>query len=64
MPLMDQKAANQSIEDEKPKATFIKAVAMRPQARRSLGEVRDPRTPETNLDMPYMMGKMEVSAPI
>ena len=64
MPLIDQKAANQSMEVENPKQTFMIAVAMRPPARRKRGEVREPRTPEINLEVPYMMGKIEVRAPI
>lgn len=64
MPLTDQKAANQSMEVEKPNKTFIMAVAMRPPARRKRGDVREPRTPDRNLDVPYMMGKIEVRAPM
>jgi hypothetical protein len=52
------------MEVENPKQTFMMAVAMRPPARRKRGEVREPRTPERNLDVPYMMGKIEVRAPI
>lgn len=64
MPLMDQKVANQTMEVEKPKAMFMTAVAMRPQANSRRGEVREPKTPDRNLEVPYMRGKMEVRAPI
>jgi hypothetical protein len=64
MPLSDQKAANHSMEGEKPKATFMSAVAISPPASSRRGEVRDPSTPDANLETPYMMGKMEVRVPI
>jgi len=64
IPLIDQNTENHSIDVEYPNAIFIAAVAMRPPASRSLGEVLDPRTPETNFDIPYMMGKRDVRAPM
>ena len=64
IPLIDQNTENQIIEVEKPNATFIAAVAMSPPASRRRGEVLEPSTPDTNLDMPYMMGKMLVSVPM
>jgi hypothetical protein len=61
---MDQKTENQTMEAENPNAIFIIAVAIKPPARRIFGEVRDPRTPDRNLDIPYMIGKIEVKVPI
>jgi hypothetical protein len=43
---------------------LISAVAIRPPASSTEGLKRAPRTPDTNLDMPYAMGKMDVIAPI
>jgi len=64
IPLIDQNTENHTIDVEYPNAIFMAAVAMRPPARRSLGEVLDPRTPETNFDIPYIIGKSEVRAPM
>jgi len=61
---MDQNTENQIIEAENPNAIFIAAVAMRPPASRIRGEVLDPKTPDTNFDIPYIIGKILVSAPI
>jgi hypothetical protein len=64
IPLIDQKTENQIIDVENPNAMFIAAVAISPPASKMRGEVLDPRTPDTNLDMPYMMGNSDVRAPI
>jgi hypothetical protein len=61
--LTDQKKTKAIIVLEKPNARFMSAVAARPPARSARGEVREPSTPEANLETPYMMGKIEVSAP-
>jgi len=64
IPFNDQKTENQIIDVENPNAIFIAAVAIRPPASRIRGDVLDPRTPDTNLDIPYMIGKSDVSAPM
>jgi hypothetical protein len=61
---MDQKTENHNMDAEKPNAMFIAAVAISPPARRILGDVFEPSTPEKNLDIPYMMGNRDVNAPI
>ena len=63
MPLSAQKQQNQVMEVPKPNAMFTAAVAISPPASMMVGEVRAPRTPDTNLEKPYAMGKREVSAP-
>ena len=61
--MTDQKKTKAIIVLEKPNARFMSAVAARPPARSARGEVREPSTPEANLETPYMMGKIDVSAP-
>lgn len=52
IPLMAQKVRNQGREFPAPKAMLTAAVAMRPPASMTLGDVRAPRTPLTNLENP------------
>ena len=52
IPLMAQKVRNQGREFPAPKAMLTAAVAMRPPASMTLGDVRAPSTPLTNLENP------------
>ncbi len=52
MPLMAQKVRNQGRELPAPKAILTSAVAMRPPASMTRGDVRAPSTPLTNLENP------------
>jgi hypothetical protein len=61
---MAQKVRNQGSADPAPKSRLTMAVAMSPPASMSVGLVRAPSTPDTNLEKPYAMGKSEVSEPI
>ncbi len=49
---MAQKVRNQGMEFPAPKAMLTAAVAMRPPASMTRGEVRAPSTPLTNLENP------------
>lgn len=46
-----------------PNMMLMTAVAMRPPASMSLGDVLAPKTPEMNLLNPYAIGKMDVMVP-
>jgi hypothetical protein len=48
----------------KPNATLHKAVAIKPRPNNNLGEVRDPKTPLMNFEVPYAIGKIDVMVPI
>lgn len=63
MPLRAQNEQNQTIELPKPKRMLTTAVAIKPPAKRFLGDVLAPRTPDRNLLKPYAIGKMEVMVP-
>jgi hypothetical protein len=64
VPFSAQKKQNQARLLPNPNAMLMSAVAMSPPASSTLGLKRAPSTPDTNLDMPYAMGKMDVIAPI
>ena len=61
---MAQKVRNQGRVLPAPNRRLTAAVAMRPPASMSVGEVRAPSTPLTNLEKPYAMGNSDVSDPI
>ena len=52
MPLMAQNVRNQGRELPAPKAMLTRAVAIRPPASMTRGDVRAPSTPLTNLEKP------------
>ena len=62
-PLIPQKSMNSGKDDDAPTAMFARAVAASPPPRSSVGWVRAPRTPEANLETPYITGSTEVRAP-
>ena len=56
-------AASSGNEEAAPNNALAAAVAASPPASRTVGWVRAPRTPEANLETPYMTGRMEVKVP-
>jgi hypothetical protein len=64
MPLSAQQTQNHVREAPKPKVMLMAAVAIRPPASSTVGEILAPSTPLTNLLMPYAMGNTLVMAPI
>lgn len=64
MPFSAQQTQNHVREAPKPKVMLMAAVAIRPPASSTVGEILAPSTPLTNLLMPYAMGNTLVMAPI
>jgi hypothetical protein len=60
---MPQKSMKSGKELEAPTQMLARAVAASPPPRRSVGCVRAPKTPDANLETPYMTGRTEVRAP-
>jgi hypothetical protein len=63
MPFIAQNEQNHTRLEPNPNRMFTTAVAIKPPARSSCGDDLAPSTPETNLDMPYAMGNIDVMAP-
>ena len=62
-PLMPQKSMKRGKLEEAPTQMLASAVAASPPPSSRVGWVRAPRTPDANLDTPYMTGSTDVRAP-
>ena len=62
-PLTPQKSMKSGKDEEAPTQMLARAVAASPPPSSSVGCVRAPRTPDANLETPYMTGSTEVRAP-
>ena len=64
MPFIAQSVQNQARDDPKPKQTLINPVQINPKPKSLEADIMEPRTPLTNLLIPYAMGNLEVMAPM
>jgi len=64
MPFMAHRVQNHARLEPNPKQTLMRPVQINPNPKSLEADIMLPSTPDTNLDIPYAMGKMDVMAPM
>ena len=64
MPFMAHRVQNHARLEPNPKQTLMRPVQINPNPKSLEADIMLPSTPDTNLDIPYAMGNMDVMAPM